>query len=272
MGNYYIGYTDGQGAAARGYLVSDGQVFDARSGSGSLRKAPEGDYTIDSAEDVGAENSLKDPKNKDKQHKKFRIVGNGPLSGKKKTEPGTSYTALDGTTKERPIVMDGTRERTGLLLHFDGNSTLTGSGNGTEGCIGYNSFGGQGALENAVGRGDTSLKVMYVKDQKTAKTLADMYANPPQDFHDRHPKWATGELSDIKNGAKMAEGEPSVVHGEKQHQAVHVGHLHTGGAKVAEGNSTIALGKQQKPMSGIDHATTDSSAVATGENSIQMGK
>jgi hypothetical protein len=270
MGNYYIGYTNGQGAAARGYLVSDGKVFDARSGAGTLRKAPEGDYTIDSAENVGAENSLKDPNNKNKQHKKFRIVGNGPLAGGR--EAGTSYTALDGTNKERPIVKDGQLNRTGLLLHFDGNSTLTGSGNGTEGCIGYNQFGAQGALENSVNRGDTSLKVMYVKDQKTAKTLADMYANPPQDFHDRHPTWATGEISDIKNGAKMAQGEPSVVHGQKQHQAVHVGHQHTGGAKVAEGNPTIALGKQQKPMAGIDHATTDNSAVATGEDSIQMGK
>lgn len=269
MGNYYIGYTDGNGVGARGYLVSDGKIYDARSGTNSLRKAPEGEYKIDSQEDVGDENSLKDPNNKKKQHKKFRIVGNGPLDGGR--QRGTSYTALDGTDKQRPIVKDGNLDRTGLLLHFDGNSSLTGSGNGTEGCIGYNSFDAQGSLSNAVGRGDTTLKVMYVKDQKTAKTLADMYANPPQDFHDRHPKWATGEISDIKNGNKMAEGEPTVVNGEKQHQAVGVDHLHTGGAKVKEGNDTILLGKKQKPLAGIDHATTDNSAVATGENSIEMG-
>ncbi|UQA56214.1 hypothetical protein [Polyangium aurulentum] len=268
MTNYYIGYTDGNGVGARGYLVSNGEVFGARSGSSTLRKTPEGTYTIDSNESVDgtAEPSLIDNNNKKARHRKFRFVGNGPRNGG--TEPGTSYTALDGTTKQRPIINDGNIDRTGLLLHFDGGTT---NGNGTAGCIGYDSLGAQNALESATASGDTSLRVIYVKDQKTAKTLAKMYADPPQDFHDRHPKWATGELSDIKNGNKMAEGEPTVVHGAKQHQAVGKDHLHTGGAKVAEGNSTILLGKQQKQMAGIDHATTDNSAVATGENSIQMG-
>jgi hypothetical protein len=262
MGNYFIGVLNGN--KAEGYLVSNGEVFTARSGSGGLAHLPEGKYNIESVEDAGAdETSLKDPRNPRHRYRKFRIAGNGPLNGGR--QRGTSFTALDGTTKQRPLINDNGTSRDGILLHYDGGPR------GTAGCIGYDSLGAESALQSSANSGDTSLDVFFVKDQKTAKTLADMYAKPPQDFHDRHPKWATGEISDIKNGSKMAEGEPTVVHGAKQHEAVHEDHLHTGGAKVAEGNKTILVGSQQKPMAGVEHATTDNSAVATGEQSILLG-
>jgi len=271
MTTYFIATESGQ--ASSGYLVANGDAYVARSGSNAYGRGdiPQGSYKL------GAPEGLNKGKKQDKsmapkgsnwrKFRKFDIAGVGPGVIKDPRYPGNP--------------------RIGIKFHYDGNNP------GTEGCIGYDDPAAQTALTNAYNAGDRDIKVIYVKSDAEARAMTKRLTGkePPTSTRGgvaggagkkkapakpkRKPKKKAaqrkGATSKIKHGAKMAEGEPTVLLGKKRLKAAHRKARHTGGGRIAQGIRSVWVGKKLLAFGRVTDPTTDGSQVASGEDSVMVG-
>jgi hypothetical protein len=270
------------GNRADGYLVANGDVYAARSGGWGRGEIPEGVYELGGPEGLNSrlgQNRSMAKKGSDwTKFKKFGIAGVGPSKGFNKKE------GLWGLAD--PRYPDAAR--TGVKFHFDGPPY------GSEGCIAYDDPAAQQSLIDAHKAGDTRVEVIYVKTDAEAHAMAKTlsgkeppantirgYGRPEGGGRDLEPaprarrrrpaSRQRGDTSRIKKGPRMAEGETSVLLGEKMLVAAHVQARHTGGGRIAEGSNSVYVGKQQLAFGRVDDPTTDGSEVATGEPSVMVG-
>lgn len=262
------------GDQAQGYLVTNGEAFTARSGSNLYGRGniPAGDYKVGAGQDVRYDQRNSMAKGNQKGFKKFLISGVGP------TDAG------GGLIKDKRYPK---KPREGIMFHYDGKKP------GTEGCIGYDDVRAQTALENARAAGDTDVRVIYVKSDAEARAMtkqltgkdpppmtrgfgndgpaprATPAAKKPQ--RRRRTSQQRGDTSRIQHGARMAEGERTVLLGEKMLMAAHVDAAHTGGGRVARGSNSVYVGRRLLPFGRVSDPTTDGSELATGEPSVMVG-
>ncbi len=74
-----------------------------------------------------------------------------------------------------------------------------------------------------------------------------------------------------KSGAKIVQGEPTVVLGQTQLMAAHKETPHTGGGKIKKGSATVFIGRQQLDFARIGDPTTDKKNVVTGMETVFVG-
>jgi hypothetical protein len=267
MTTYYIATESG--GASNGYLVANGEAFTARSGGFGRGNVPEGTYSL------GGPEALNKGKKQDKsmspggkgwkKYRKFYISGVGPGEAVDPRYPG--------------------KNRTGMRFHYDGN------GPGTEGCIGYDTIEAQNALSQAYAAGDKDVQVIHVKDDaaarakvkeltgKDAPTTTKMakgkggseLTGKKKPTRKKRASQRKGDVSRIKKGAKMAEGERTVLLGKKRLKAAHKTARHTGGGRIAQGSRSVWVGKQMLAFGRVEDPTTDGSQVASGEDSVMVG-
>jgi hypothetical protein len=259
------------GNQAQGYLVTNGEAFTARSGSNAYGRGniPAGDYKVGEAQDVRYDQRNSMAKGNQRGFKKFLISGVGPTN------------AGGGLIKDKRYPK---KPREGIMFHYDGNNP------GTEGCIGYDDVRAQTALQNARAAGDKDVHVVYVKSDAEARAMAKKLTgkDPPpmtRGFGNNGPRKPAakkpkrrkkasqrrGDTSRIRHGARMAQGEPTVVLGQKMLMAAHVDAAHTGGGKVAKGSNSVYVGKRMLAFGRVSDPTTDGSELATGEPSVMVG-
>jgi len=273
MTTYFIA-TQNDSISSNGYLVANGDAFTARSGGYKRGNVPEGTYSL------GGPEALKDKQRKSmstngkdwKKYRKFYISGVGPGEIKDKRYPKLN--------------------RTGVRFHYDGN------GPGTEGCIGYDTIDAQTALTDAYKAGDRQVQVIHVKDDAEARAMVKKLTGKDAPVNTRglaqkrgggesapaaaakkrkkpqrkkKPGQRAANTSKIRHGAKMAEGERTVLLGKKRLKAAHVNARHTAGGKVAKGSPTVFVGKKLFAFGRVDDPTTDGSKVASGEDSVMVG-
>lgn len=251
MTNYFIAAPSGTSSV--GYLVTDGQAFAAQSGTSTAYRLPEGSYKLGGAESTnrGSDPTMI-PRGK-QSAKKWRLAGVGPLDG--------------GRYKNgRPRVWDKNlgRGRDGLLVHYDGSTGNADDGNGTLGCIGYKDPAAEGVFNRAVSGGDRDLKVVYVKDLKEAKAMAEKLAKGPV------PNYG-GKVSHTASGNEVAEGEKSVLVGKNKRRAAHRDARHSGGGKIRTGSRNTFIGFLKRLFGRVDDETTDGTKLKTGEQTVEVG-
>jgi hypothetical protein len=274
MTTYFIAVDNGN--RADGYLVANGDTFVARSGGFGRGEIPQGTYRVGDGQRLNPakkQNRSMARRGDDwRRYRKFPISGVGP-------------TAQNGGIRDARYP---NRPRTGVMLHFDGN------GPGSEGCIAYDDPAAQQALEAALAREDHDLQVIYVRNDAEARAMAERLSGgtAPQNTVTGYGRAGGSELSEresvpiprprptnqqmadistIRSGPKMAEGEPTVVVGERQLMAAHVQARHTGGGRIAEGSPTVFVGRQMLAFGRVTDPTTDGSEVATGVPSVRVG-
>ncbi len=271
MTTYYIA-TQTDSMSSNGYLVANGDAFVARSGGYSRGNVPEGSYSLGDADELPAKHKKgMSPNDKNwRKYKKFYISGVGP-----------------GEIKDPRYPREN---RTGVRFHYDGN------GPGTAGCIGYDTIEAQNALKSAYDAGDRQVKVIHVRNDAEARakvrelTGEDAPVNtrglaqkrggselgaaggtkkkPPRK---RKAAQRSGRTSKIRHGAKMAEGERTVLLGKKRLTAAHRKARHTGGGRIAMGSRSVFVGKKLLAFGRVTDPTTDGSQVSTGEGSVMVG-
>lgn len=280
MTTYFIAVDNGN--RADGYLVANGDSYVARSGGFGRGEIPQGNYRVGQGQRLnpGKKQNRSMARRGDdwRKYRKFAISGVGP-------------TAQGGGIRDPRYPK---APRTGVMFHYDGNTP------GSEGCIAYDDPRAQQSLSNAIASGDNNVSVIYVKSDAEARAMATRLAGgkaPPANTVRGYGKAGGSELapaggggrrkkkpkrrkkssqrradvSRIKSGARMAQGEPTVVLGQKQLMAAHVQARHTGGGRVKEGSPTVFVGKQQLAFGRVTDPTTDGSQVATGEPSVMVG-
>ena len=275
MTTYFIAVDNGN--RADGYMVANGDAYVARSGGFGRGEIPQGNYKVGPGEKLNAgkkQNRSMARKGDDwRKYRKFRISGVGP-------------TAQGGGIRDARYPK---APRTGVMFHYDGNTP------GSEGCIAYDDPRAQQSLEKAIASGDRDVSVIYVKSDAEARAMATRLAGgkaPPANGVRGYGKAGGSELapagkkkpkrkkrssqrradvSRIRSGARMAQGERTVVLGQKQLMAAHVQARHTGGGRVREGSPTVFVGKQMMAFGRVTDPTTDGSQLATGEPSVMVG-
>lgn len=252
---YYFGVVDGDKSS--GWLVTpDGQMDTARSGPWGNGYVPEGEYTFWDMKET-TEDSMR-PEGSKKKGIKIRLAAKG-------------VTKLD--EDNLPWIPDPNHPegRTRVLIHFDGPSkdekdpTYVGkTGDGTYGCVGFDNFAQTSqSLRNAYANGDKNFVIKHFKTKEEAQRAAEEYQRQMQQKRDKAP-------SRTKKGAKVTEGEKSVLLGNEQRCAAHETCPVDDGSKIVGHSPSIYVGKNQFAMSGVDDVTSNSSEVATGVDSIYM--
>lgn len=281
MTTYFIAVDNGN--RADGYMVANGDAYVARSGGFGRGEIPQGNYTVSQGERLnpGKKQNRSMARRGDdwRKYRKFRISGVGP-------------TAQGGGIRDPRYPR---APRTGVMFHYDGNTP------GSEGCIAYDDPRAQQSLSQAIENGDTNVSVIYVKSDAEARAMATRLAGgkaPPANSVTGYGRAGGSELapadntrttrrprskrrkksgqrradvSTIRSGPRMAQGEPTVVLGQKQLMAAHVQARHTGGGRIKEGSPTVFVGKQQLAFGRVTDPTTDGSEVASGEPSVMVG-
>jgi hypothetical protein len=160
----FIAVTDGY--RADGYLIVQGQIFNARSGrkladmppgKHERGELPPGTYRLGEAMGLSAANQLTmtdGPGGVD--NSRFRKFEIAPTASNRQRDPASgTWGVRDRRYPDRP--------RTHLRFHFDGDIR------GSEGCIVYDDIKVQDALQAAHRAGDTTLEVIYLENDARAR-------------------------------------------------------------------------------------------------------
>jgi hypothetical protein len=244
----YFGVENGNYSS--GYLIANGNVYPAVSGSGSLRDIPAGSYTHGDGEVPRADQPTMTDGTGRQKFRKFHVIGTGPS--------GEIWDPRKNNGK------GGWRD--GIELHYDGGNP------GTAGCIGYQDPAAKDAI---TADPDKSVNVQYLADDEAVKRAVELRLGHPVDWSKINPPkkpggGGSGTQSKTKKGKKVQKGNPKVLVGPKQRQIAHQQAMLEGGGVVAEGNPTVLVGSEQYPVSRIEHMTTDGSPLADGEDSVLL--
>jgi hypothetical protein len=254
----YIAVETGNRSA--GYLVVNGNIFPAESGTNTLLDIPEGTYTYGGPEALSEDQYhwMTDAKNEDEatakraaNFKKFHI-GTGPNG-----------------TGEIPDERRPDEPRTGIEFHYDGGNP------GTAGCIGYQDNSAKDAL---IAEKNKTVTVKYVKTMDEVKKLVE----EKLDKLKLCPNWnaikeprstaasgtGSGTQSKTLKKNKVKKGNPTVLVGPKKRQVAHLEAPVEGGYKVAQGSPNVFVGSEQYPVAAVSHFTTDGSPLEDGESSV----
>jgi hypothetical protein len=233
------------GSKASGYLVANGNVYPAVSGSSKLQSIPQGNYTYgkDLALDPKQYRSMTDGSNP-KNFRKFHIWGTGP----------------NGTIWDPKLK----RYRVGIEFHYDGGAP------GTAGCIGYQDPAAKNAL---IADKDKSVHVQYLQSDAEVRAAIEKKLGHKVDWSKvKAPKKgaaaAASARSTTKKGNKVKRAAHTVRAGRRQRHTAHRRATLTGGGVVTQGSRSIFVGRQRQRVAGVDHLTSDGSPLATGEGSI----
>jgi uncharacterized Zn-binding protein involved in type VI secretion len=246
------------GNASQGYLIANGNVYPAASGTSSLLDIPEGSYTYGNAEALSsnqyysmtdAPNKKEAKKRKGKGFSKFHI-GTGP--------EGTGNIP----DKRRPK-----KPRTGIEFHYDGG------GPGTAGCIGYQDNAAKDALTADPNK---TVTVKYVKSMDEVKALVEQKLGHKVDWTKVKalrtppaPAAGSGTHSKNRKGKKVKKANKKVLSGPKRRQTAHRTALLEGGVQIADASTTVFV--EGLGVARVNDMTTDGSPVADGESSILVG-
>lgn len=231
------------GNSGTGYLIANGNVYPAMSGSSRLHSIPAGNYTY------GKDEAL-DPKQKTmsdgtgmKKFRKFHIWGTGP--GRAIWDPKLK------------------RYRVGIEFHYDGGPV------GTAGCIGYQDPAAKNAL---IADTDKSVHVQYMNNMNDVKAAIEKKLGHKVDWSKvkahRAGTPGVGTHSQTKKGNKVARGDHTVLAGKKKRHTAHVKAPLKKGGVVKQGSRGIFVSPARYRVSGVDHLTTDGSPIADGEDTI----
>ena len=243
---YYFGTVDGKGSS--GWVVTpDGQMDTMKSGPSGLGNIPEGEYTM--VDHQNTDEKSMHPAGTNKVGIKIRLAAKGVT---KKDKNG------------RPWIPDPRYKqgRTDILIHFDGPSTTNKDGDGTFGCAGFGTFASAKSFTNAYNNGDRNFTIKYYKTQAEAKAAAEAYKKKMMQ--------RDADASKTQKGAKVTQGEKTVLLGAEQRCAAHVTCPVDDGSVITGHSPTIYVGNNQYAMSGVDDMTSNSALVATGVDSIYM--
>lgn len=245
-------------SSASGYLVVNGNVYPAVSGSNSLGRIPEGNYTYGGAETLSndqwtmsnAKSKGEFQKNKKKysSYKKFHIWGTGP---------GTPI--YDKRLK---------KNRVGIEFHYDGGPT------GTAGCIGYQDVRAKDDLIAARAAGDNSAGVHYSGNMDQVKAAIEKKLGHKVDWSKvkapRSPGGGGGggQRSKTRRGKKIKRGNRSVLAGRRRLHTAHLEAPLEGGGKVVEGSGSVFVGPERYKVAGVEHSTDDGSPIGNGEETV----
>lgn len=242
---------------ATGYLVVNGNVYPAASGTSSLGRIPQGNYTYGKDEALSndqwsmsnAKSKSEFQKNRKKynSYRKFHIWGTGP-----------GGQIWDSRLK---------RWRQGIEFHYDGGNP------GTAGCIGYQDVAAKNDLIAARAAGDNSVGVHYSGSMADVKAQIEKKLGHKVDWSKvKAPKGAgagaAGQRSKTRRGKKIKRASRSVLVGRR---GLHTAHRHAeleGGGKVADGSHSIFVERERFQVAGVDHLTDDGSPIGNGEDSI----
>ena len=248
------------GNQSTGYLVVNGNVFPAASGTSSLLDIPEGTYTYGSAQSLSSKQyySMTDAKSRKEATKKHAAdfskfhIGTGPS--------GTGVIP----DKRRPK-----KPRTGIEFHYDGGNP------GTAGCIGYQDNAAKDAL---IADSNKTVTVKYVKDMDAVKALVEQKLGHKVDWSKiKAPRRSgasgkgSGTQSKTQRKHKVKKGNRTVLVGPKKRHVAHLEAPVEGGYKVAEGARHVFVGPERYAVAAVGHNTTDGSPLADGEESVLVG-
>jgi hypothetical protein len=256
----YIAVETGNHSA--GYLVANGNVYPATSGSSTLLDIPQGTYTYGGAEALSAKQyySMTDAPSKKKKHanktraanfRKFHI-GTGPKG---------SGVIPDSRRPKQP--------REGIEFHYDGG------GAGTAGCIGYQDNAAKDAL---IADPAKSVNVKYVKDMDAVKAEVEKKLGHKVDWEkvtplrkQYVPPKASGTQSKNKKSKKVVKANKTVLLGPNTRETAHRLALLESGVKVVDASTTVFVGPERLGVARVDDMTSDGSPIADGEISIMVG-
>ena len=250
----YYGVENGQYSS--GYLVANGNVYPAVSGSTGLRDIPAGSYTHAAGVPVREDQPTMTEGHGVAGYQQFLILGTGPGGTIRETRP---YTTMDKVSHPK----GGNRD--GIELHYDGGYP------GTAGCIGYQDPAAKDAI---IADPDKSVNVQYLDSDDAVKRAIELRLGHLVDWSKIHPPnkpgGGGGTQSKTKKGKRVENGNPSVLVGPKARQIAHQHAALEGGDVVAEGNPTVLVGAELFPASRVDHMTTDGSPLADGESTVLL--
>ncbi|HEY4116551.1 MAG TPA: hypothetical protein VGM56_01795 [Byssovorax sp.] len=248
------------GNSASGYLIANGQVYPAVSGSAGLRDIPQGSYTHGDATPVRADQPTMTDGTGRAKFREFHVIGTGPQGSLPESR---SFTTHDhGKTTPHP----NGGYRTGVELHYDGGSP------GTAGCIGYQDPAAKDAL---IADPDKSVNVQYMADDAAVKAEVERRLGHSVDWSKVAPprkpgSGGSGTHTKTKKGKHVRRASHTVLVGPKARQLAHKTAALDGGDVVAEGNATVLVEPGRYPVARVDHMTTDGSPLADGEDSVLL--
>jgi hypothetical protein len=249
------------GNSASGYLIANGNVYPAASGTSSLLDIPQGTYNYGADEALSsnqyysmtdAPNRKEAKKRKGKGFRKFHI-GTGPA--------GT------GTIPDKRRPKD---PRKGVEFHYDGGNP------GTAGCIGYQDNAAKDAL---IADPNKTVTVQYVKDMDAVKAQVEQKLGHKVDWSKVSPLrkagggggGGSGTHSKNRKGKKVKKANRTVLLGPKNRHTAHRLSLLEGGVQIADASTTVFVGPERLGVARVDDQTTDGSPIADGESSIMVG-
>ena len=245
------------GNASQGYLIANGNVYPAASGTSSLLDIPEGSYFYGEGQSLSSKQyySMTDAPNR-KEAKKRK--GKGFLKFHIGTGPGGEGDLPDKRRPKKP--------RSGVEFHYDGG------GIGTAGCIGYQDNAAKDALTADPNK---TVTVKYVKSVDEVKALVEQKLGHKVDWSKvKEPRrlgasgQGSGTHSKTRRKRKVKKGNPTVLVGPKKRQVAHLEAPVEGGYKVAQGSPHVFVGSERYPVAAVSHNTTDGSPLEDGESSV----
>ncbi|HVY46713.1 MAG TPA: hypothetical protein VHB21_12580 [Minicystis sp.] len=256
------------GNSASGYLVVNGNVYPAVSGTSTLKDTPPGLHGYGDPEALRSDQpTMTDAPTGTKRttakqrapFRKFHIIGTGP--GGDIWDSRSFRSKVHGKWVNHPN--GGWRE--GIEFHYDGGNP------GTAGCIGFQDPAAKDAL---IADPNKTVNVQYVQDEAAMHAAVEAKLHRCLDWSKipkpRAPAGTAGTQSTTKKGKKVTKARHDVRGGKHQRQIAHKQAQVEGGYVVAEGSPTVFVGTEQFPVSGVDHLTTDGSPLATGEDSVVL--
>jgi hypothetical protein len=246
------------GSSASGYLIANGNVYPAASGTSTLQDIPQGTYDYGDAESLSPNQYYAMTDAPDRAHataahaKAFRKfhIGTGPHGS------GTIHDPRTGRT------------RVGIELHYDGGAP------GTAGCIGYQDPAAKDAL---VADPDKTVSVQYLGNIDQVKAAVEQKLGHSVDWSKVQPRrvpgggGGSGTHSKSRKGHRVKKGNTTVLVGPHKRHTAHLEAPLEGGAQIAEGSSSVFVGPERYRVARVDDETSDGSPIADGESSIDVG-
>ncbi|HEY4122478.1 MAG TPA: hypothetical protein VGM56_31655 [Byssovorax sp.] len=238
-------------SASNGYLIANGNVYTAESGTSKLQDIPAGDYTYGDAIPLDKRSERTSMTDGSDWHKfrKFHIWGTGPQG------------AITDPRKGRHKL-----QRTGIEFHYDGGNV------GTAGCIGYQD---PAAQQDLINDPDKSVQVQYFQTDAEVRAAIEAKLGHTVDWSKVRTRGRAGGAganaglqSTTRKGKKVTKGNTTVKAGPHARDTAHIQASLEGGGQVVQGSQTVFVGPEMLPVSGVDHLTSDGSPLAVGESSI----
>lgn len=263
MGVFFIGTEDGNSAS--GYIVANGNVYPAVSGSSKFRDIPEGTHNYGSKEHPKKSQwTMTDAKNKAAGAARASSFWKWHI-GPDKNGGGTIHDDRSFTTPEGNSYPNG-GEREGVDFHWDGAKP------GTAGCIGFQDRGAEAALDADP---DQTVQVEYMADDAAMKAEIEKRLGACVDWSkvkapNKPASAGGGTQLKTKKGTKVDKAHSSLLIGPQYREFAHQQAMLQGGGCVTQGNGTLLIGPEKYPASCVEHMTTDGSPIGNGEDSVLM--